>query len=333
MKRRDFIVGVAIGISSGAVGAQSSARVYRVALMIRGKPAPVCGKLLAETLRGHGFEVGRNLEIRCVFLDDREHDVAWLRSKAKELVALKPDAIVVTVNEQARAVNDATASIPVVFLAAMVGNELVPHGMGRPLVKALANPGGNLTGLVNQYSDLALKRLELTRELLPKARRVALLANYPQMRTRIPGFPGEMEAGARGVGLELVHADASKDDGDIAATFARIMPSRPEAFMAFGEVNYRSDRFEVIESMQFKHRIPRVADMPGYGTVALGIDWPAQITRAYHIVARILKGAKPSDIPVEMERRFYMTVNLGAAKAIGLEVPRSLVVRADRVIE
>lgn len=273
MKRRDFILGAALGLSARAVGAQSSGRVHRVALMSRGKPAPVCGKLLAETLRTHGFEVGRNLEIRCVFLDDREHEVAWLATNAKELVALKPDVIFVTVNEQARAVADETAFIPIVFLAGELGAERVPHGLGRPLVKELAYPGGNLTGLVNQYTDLALKRLELARELLPRARRVALLANYPQMRTRIPGFPGEVEAGARSVGLELVHADASKDDGDIEATFARIMPQRPEAFLPYGEVNYRSDRFEVILSMQFKHRIPYVADIPGSGIVSLGIDW------------------------------------------------------------
>ena len=106
--------------------------------------------------------------------------------------------------------------------------------------------------------------------MLPKGKRVALLANVPQMRARIPVFPDEVEAAARSLGLEIVHADASKDNGDVGATLARIMPSRPEAFMPYGEVNYRSDRFEVIESMQFKHRIPAIFDIPGMGVLGLG---------------------------------------------------------------
>lgn len=328
------MLGVAFGLSAQAVGAQSSARVYRVALMIRGKPYPACGKLAAaKTLRVHGFEVGRNLEVRCVFLDDREHDVAWLRRNAKELVALKPDVIVTMGNEQTTAVGDETATIPIVFTAAGTRRDVMPEGLGRPLAREFGKPGGNITGMAAPYLDLALKRLELARELLPSARRIALLANYPQMRTRVPGFPDEVEAAARSLGLVLVHADASKDNGDVAATFARILPQRPEAFMPYGEVNYRSDRFEVIGSMELRHRIPGIFDIPGMGVLALGPDWNELMIRAYHIVARILNGARPSEIPVEQASRFLMTINLGAARAIDLEVPRSLILRADRVTD
>ena len=190
-----------------------------------------------------------------------------------------------------------------------------------------------MTGVVVPYQELALKRLELVRELLPKARRIALLANYPHLRTRIPGFPAELEAGARNLGMNILEADASKDRGDIAATFSRVIRRNPDAFFVFGEVNFQPDRVEVIEAMELRRRIPVIFDIQGSGILALSPDWQLAMDRAYQNAAKVLKGTKPADIPLEMENRYLMTVNLLRAAAIGLEVPRSLVLRADRVID
>lgn len=308
-------------------------RIYRVGFMSRERQYPACGKKIADILGTHGFELGRNLEIRCVFLDNRETDTAFLAGKAKELVALRPDVIITLSNEPAGALGDENASIPVVFMAGGSSDRVPEATTGRPLARSWSRPGGNMTGVVVPYQELCLKRLELVRELLPKARRIALLANYPHLRTRIPGFPADLEAGARSLGMEMLEADASKDRGDIAATFSRVMRRSPDAFFVFGEVNFQPDRVEVIEAMELRHRIPVIFDRLGNGVLALSPDWQAAIDRAYHNAAKVLKGAKPADIPLEMENRYLMTVNLLRAAAIGLEVPRSLVLRADRVID
>lgn len=308
-------------------------RIHRVGFMSREMPYPACGKKIAEVLRTHGFELGRNLEIRCVFLDNRETDTGFLAKKAKELIALNPDVIITLSNEPAGALGDETASIPIVFLAGGSADRVPEATMGRPLARSWPRPGGNMTGVVVPYQELALKRLELVRELLPKARRIALLANYPHLRTRIPGFPAELEAGARNLGMNILEADASKDRGDIAATFSRVIRRNPDAFFVFGEVNFQPDRVEVIEAMELRRRIPVIFDIQGSGILALSPDWQLAMDRAYQNAAKVLKGTKPADIPLEMENRYLMTVNLLRAAAIGLEVPRSLVLRADRVID
>jgi putative ABC transport system substrate-binding protein len=333
MGRRNFLLGLASMAAVHAVGLRAGERIFRVGFLSREKPYPTCGKWVAEVLRPHGFEIGRNLEIRCVFLENRETDAAFLARKAKELVGLDPDLIIALSNLLAGALGDETKSIPIAFAVGGFSGRMPVGTPGRPLAKEWARPGGNMTGVVVPYLELTFKRLELSRELLPSARRVALLANYPQMRTQIPAFREELEAGARSLGLELLEADASRDGGDIAATFARVMRRKADAVLVFGEVNFKADRVEVIEALELSHRVPVIFDIPGRGVLALGPDWNATLRRAVELGARILKGARPADIPLELENRYLMAVNLKRAAAIGLEVPRSLVLRADRVID
>jgi ABC-type uncharacterized transport system substrate-binding protein len=244
---------------------------------------------------------------------------------AAELVRLKVDVILAGGTEAAVAAKQATSVIPIVFPSA--GD---PIGSG--LVTSLARPGGNVTGLSNLGSDLAAKRLGLLREVLPELRRLAVMANaaYSGGVTEMV----EISAAARTLGLEIVAFPIRRVE-DIATSF-EALKDRAEALYVVGDPLANTHRLR-INTFALAARLPTMHSQREYveaaGLMSYGANFPDLNRRAADYVDKILRGAKPADIPIEQPTKFDLVVNLITAKALGLEIPSTLLARADEVIE
>ena len=244
---------------------------------------------------------------------------------AAEFVRLKVDVILAAGTEAARAAKQATAVIPIVF-------PLATDPVGSGLVASLARPGGNVTGLSNQASDLAAKRLEFLRELLPRLNRLAIMANADSPNA-VPELD-EIYAAARTLGLEVTPS-AIRGADDIATAFDGFK-SRAEALYVVGDPLVNLHRLR-INTFALAARLPTMYVQREYveaaGLMSYGTNYPDLNRRAADYVDKILRGAKPGDIPVEQPTKFELVVNLTTAKALGLKIPESFLLRADEVIE
>jgi putative tryptophan/tyrosine transport system substrate-binding protein len=244
---------------------------------------------------------------------------------ANELVRLKVDVIVTHNTPPALAAKQATSVIPIVFATA--GD---PIGSG--LVANLARPGGNVTGISSQASDTVGKRLELLRELVPGLRRFAVLANlassYPAREL------DEVQAASRTLGLEVFSFDI-RGAQDIALAF-EALKGHAEAIYVVADPLTSTNRIR-INTLALGVRLPTMHTVREFveagGLMSYGSNWPSQFRRAADFVDKILRGAKPADLPVEQPTKFDLVINLTTAKALGLEIPPTLLARADEVIE
>ena len=225
----------------------------------------------------------------------------------------------------ALAAKQATALIPIVFAGA--GD---PVGTG--IVASLARPGGNVTGLSVQFTDLAGKRLELLREVVPNLRRLAILINAdnPAAMKEV----GEVQAAAGAFGLEVVTLEIRKAE-EIASAF-EALKGRAEALYVFADALMNTNRVR-INTLALAARLPTMHGVREYveagGLMSYGPSLPDLYRRAADFVDKILRGTKPGDLPVEQPTKFDLVINLTTAKALGLEVPPTLLARADEVIE
>ena len=275
-----------------------------------------------QRLREVGWIEARNIAIEYRWAEGRNERYAEI---ASEFVRLKVDVIVTWGTAPVVAVKRATAVIPIVFTTA---GDPVATG----LVASLARPGGNVTGLSNQTADLAGKRLELLREIIPDLRRLAILSNA--------GNPigvlemGEVQAAARTLGVEVLPLEIRRAE-DIAPAF-ELLKGRAQALYVIAEPLIGSNRVR-INTLALGARLPTLHGLREYveagGLMSYGPNSPDLFRRSADIVDKILRGAKPSDIPVEQPTRFDLVVNLTTAKALGLTVPPTLLARADEVIE
>ena len=239
---------------------------------------------------------------------------------------LKPDAIVVTTTPAAQAVKDATRTIPIV---------MIPLGdpVGTGLVTSLARPGGNVTGLTFMASGLAAKRLEVLKEAVPRLSRVLVLSYLvdpiaaPQVK--------ELESAARSLGVKLLVQDIRTGD-DLPAAFHAGAKWRADGLLTTAESIFAAQRKRVVE-LAAQHRLPGLypyrAAVDAGGLMAYDSYTPNLVAQTATYVDRILKGAKPADLPVEQPTKFELVINLKTAKALGLTIPPSLLLRADQVIE
>jgi putative ABC transport system substrate-binding protein len=244
---------------------------------------------------------------------------------AAEFVRLKVNVIVTHANETVMAAMRATSVIPIVFAAA--GD---PVGAG--LVASLARPGGNVTGLSVQQTDLGAKRLELIREVVPNLRRLAILANI--------GNPGavlemrEVQSAASGLGLDVATFEIQQLE-DIAPTF-EVLKSRADTIYVVSDPLTNTNRARIV-TLALEVRLPTIynfrENVEAGGLMSYGPNIPDLFRRAAEFVDKILRGAKPADIPVEQPTKFDLVVNLTTAKALGLKIPESFLARADEVIE
>jgi putative tryptophan/tyrosine transport system substrate-binding protein len=275
-----------------------------------------------QRLRELGWTDGRNLAIEYRWAEGRNERYA---ENAAELVRLKVDVIVTIATPPTVAAKQATAIIPIVFAAASD-----PVGTG--LVASLARPGGNVTGLSNQISDAGGKKIELLREVVPGLRRLAILANVGNPASVLD--MGEAEATARALGLDVTTFEIRRAE-DISPAFDALR-GRADALYVCVDPLVNTHRIR-INTLALAARLPTMHGLREYveagGLMSYGPNLPDLLRRAADYVDKILRGAKPGDIPVEQPTRFDLIFNLTTAKALGLEIPPTLLARADEVIE
>jgi putative tryptophan/tyrosine transport system substrate-binding protein len=272
---------------------------------------------LSET----GYVEGQNLAIEYRWAEGRYDRLPAL---ATDLVGHKLDVIAALGPPSARAAKSATSTIPIVFV---VGTDPVADG----LVASLARPGGNLTGISILAVELIPKRLELLSELVPQARVFALLVNPNSVNTWI----GEVQQTARAKGAQLQILKASTES-EIDAAFATPANLHADALVV-GDDPFFTSRHEQLVALASRHAVPAIYQFREFAAAGGLISYGSSLTAANRQVGiyagKILKGAKPADLPVEQSTKLELVVNLKTAKALGLTVPQTILVRADEVIE
>ncbi len=326
MRRRDFIT-----LLGGAVASWPlSARAQQTAMPVVGflsYASPDTFAHIAEAVRRGlkeaGYVEGQNVAIEYRWA---EGDYERLSALAADLVRRQVTVITAGGLVSAQAAKRATATIPIAFTS---GADPVASG----LVGSLSRPGANLTGASLMAPEMAVKRLELTRELLPHARAVAMIVN--------PNYPGadsemaEVEVAGRIIGLQTEKVTASSEH-DLDAAFATIGQQRVDAVMV-GADGFLITRRDQIAALAARYAVPGIYPFPDYPAAGGLMSYGASLTDAYRqagvYTGRILKGAKPADLPVMQPTKFEFVINLKTAKALGLTFPPSFHLRADEVIE
>jgi len=326
MRRRGFIclIGAAATVWPLAARAQQLVKQRTIGFLGSSTPSAMSQWVAAfvQRLRDLGWIDGGTVTIEYRWAEGRSSRAAEI---AAEFVQLKVDVIVTYDTSSVLAAKQATSVIPIVFAAA---ND--PVGAG--LVASLARPDGNVTGLSVQQVDAAGKRLELLREIFPSLRRLAILANVGN-----PGAAlemGEAQVAARTLGLEVTTIEIRRGE-DIAPGFDALK-SQAEALYVCTDPLVITNRAR-IQTSAMGARLPTVYNSREYvetgGLMSYGPNFLDQWRRTAEIVAKILRGAKPSDIPVEQPTKFDLVLNLTTAKVLGLTIPSTLIARADEVIE
>jgi len=325
MRRFVSILVLAILLAPFAADAQQAANVPRIGWL--GGPTRESAEPFVQVflrgLKDLGWVEGQNIVIEWRFAGGRAERLPDL---AAELVRLQVDLIVVPSTPTALAAKNATKTIPLVTVG--VGD---PVGLG--LVASLARPGGNITGLTAVVSpEIAGKQLELLKEAAPKVSRAAVLWNPATQGTAL--FLKETEIAARALGVELQLLEA-RSLNDFDSAFAAMTTKRAGALLVLGDVMFVTHRIRLAELVA-KSRLPAMYGLREYveagGLMSYGPIASELFRRAATYVDKILKGAKPADLPVEQPTRFELVVNLKTAKALGLTIPQSVLIRADEVI-
>jgi putative ABC transport system substrate-binding protein len=322
--RRAFVGGIAGGLLVWPFTglAQQSKGAPRIGVLGNTVGAPAYEAFL-RALRSLGYTEGRNIAFEWRWAEGKAERFPDL---AIELIQLKVDLIVATSTQATLAARRATGTVPIVMAASAY-----PDRIG--LVESLAHPGGNVTGMSNVAPELAGKRLELLKSIAPDVRRVAALWN-PAIPVE-PYAMREMQAGAAEIGVQILPiAVVSRDD--YAAAFGAVIAGRADALAAFGNpLNFRNQR--LIADFALKNHLPSSYDEKAFveagGLLSYAPSFIDLFGRAARFVDKILKGAKPSDLPIQQPTTFEFMLNARTAKALGLTIPGSLMMRADKVIE
>jgi putative ABC transport system substrate-binding protein len=321
ISRRAFIGGLAGSLLAAplAAEAQQPGKVYRLGVLSLGTASTPYQQAFREGLRELGYVEGQNLLVEFRGADGRE---AKLTELAADVVRLKPDVILATGSAATAAARKATASIPIV---AVTGDPV-----GSRFVSSLAHPGGNTTGLAILAPDMSTKWVELVKELVPRASRVAVLAEGQTGSGQLRA----MEPAARRLGLQLLVHDVGALE-DIEPAFKAAVRERADAVVPLSSPLFFEHR-RIVE-LAARHRLPAVYEHRQFteagGLVSYGPNISIIYRRAAVYVDKILKGAKPADLPVEQASTFELVINLKTAKALGLTIPQSLLARADEVIQ
>ncbi len=326
--RRAFICTLAGGLlaAARAVEAQQAGKVFRIGLLESSVPDAArqgWWNVFRQRMRELGYVEGQNVTFEARWAQD---DSDRLSKLAAELVGLKVDVIVTAASTSALAAKRATATIPIVMAT---GSDPVAVG----LVASLRQPGGNVTGMTTINSELAAKRLELLRIVAPRAARIAILRDETTLASRL-AVDGT-EAAAKTAGF-TIHSVPVRGPAEIEAAFATVVRGRAGALSIAPSPLFFSHRKQLAE-LAMKHRLPTVVGSPEYveagGLVSYGADHPDLFRHAAVYVDKILKGAKPADLPIERPTKFELVINLKTAKALGLTIPHSLLLRTDQVIQ
>ena len=314
------LAGAVLGLSTELLAQPT--KVARVAILGAGTPSNV--EPFREGLRDLGWVEGHNLVVESRFA---EWHYDRLPRLAAELVRWRPDVILTHTGPGVLAARQATSTIPIVVGAA---DQLVEKG----IVASLSRPGGNVTGLTLTGAELDAKRLQLLKEMVPGVRQVAILVN-PANVPIVPVILDPRNEAVRALGLRLVRAEA-RGPSELDNAFATMAAGKVDALLVTNDATLGSSRPRIAE-LALKHRLPTVAENPLFaevgGLLAYGPRYVAIFRRAAHYADRILKGARPGDLPIEQPATFTLVVNLKTAKALGIAVPSSILARADQAIQ
>jgi putative ABC transport system substrate-binding protein len=320
--RRQFLIASGALLVAPLGSAQGAGKVHRIGWLAI-TPRAVFEPFLAAFERGmreRGYVAGRDFQLE---LRSAEGKPERLPELARELVAAKVDVIVTGVNPVTTAAKEATREIPIVFV---IGSEVIVRGFA----KSFARPGWNLTGLsFDVAEDVISKRFEFLKEAAPAISRVAVLFDPPypeEVRARIERQIAPLK-------LRLAWRDVTDD---FEGAFAAVAREPADAVMALGASRQFARRAEIV-ALAAKHRLPAAYPAAEFadagGLMSYGPSVPDLFRRAAAYVDKILKGAKPGDLPVEQPTKIDLVINLKSAKALGLKVPQPLIVRAERVID
>jgi putative ABC transport system substrate-binding protein len=333
MRRREFIV-LLSGAAAGwplAASAQQPAKVYRIAILSVGSVAPSDDPITQrrhtqffQTLEHLGWTKDRNLRV-----DHRWYggDADRARAFAKELVSLGPDAILVMSSPGLAALRQETQTTPIVFVG-------ISDPVGQGFVASLAHPGGNMTGFVDNDPPMGSKWLELLKEIAPGVARVAFIFN-PKTAPLIQSFLRSIEAAGSSFQVKVTAApvfDAAEIERAITAA-----GQEPNGGLIVAPDSFTWSHRELIIALAAQQRLPAVYSILAFvkngGLLFYGVDLVEQYGQAAIYVDRILRGAKPGDLPVQAPTKFSLIVNLKTAKELGITIPPSIMVQADEVIE
>jgi putative tryptophan/tyrosine transport system substrate-binding protein len=325
MKRREFIA-----LLGGATAwpvplcAQQATKVPRIGSLRHGTAAADADRVEAMRagLRQGGYVEGKNIAIDFRWAET----VDQLPELAAKLIRMNVDVIFAPSSTEVEAARQATKTIPIVFAV-----HADPVGIGH--VASLTRPGGNITGLTMLMTDLAAKELEILKEAVPQAKRIAVLWN-PATPSHPPAMQAVKDAGEKlGVALQMVSARTAED---FAGAVASMVSERADAFLVLGSPLILLHRTRLAE-LALKYRLPSMFTLPepveAGGLMSYAADLNDLTRRAAVYIDKILKGAKPADLPVEQASKYKLVINLRTAKAIGLAISEAFLLRADKVIE
>jgi putative ABC transport system substrate-binding protein len=319
------VVAVLFFVAPLAVGAQPAGKVHRIGFLGNSTAALEADLVgpFREGLREFGYVEGQSIAIEYRWAEGKYERFPGLIA---ELLAQRVELIVTAGTPASLAVKKATTSVPLVMVA--VGD---PVDTG--LVMSLGRPGGTVTGVTSTVEGLEGKRLELLREVIPKLSHVAVLWN-PSNPIMLPTLE-EMRAAAEVLGIKLQALEV-RTSAELDESFKALVRTRPGALRVLGDRLFLHNRQRIVD-FATKQRLPGLYTHPELveagGLMSFGPSYPGMHRRAAYFVDRILKGAKPADLPVERPTKFEFVINLKAAKSLGLKIPPSLLQRADQVIE
>ena len=304
--------------------AQPLAKFARIGVLtLAVAPSTPLAEAFRQGLREHGYVEGQNLAFEYRYAEGRADRLPAL---AAELARLKVDVIVTESNMAALAAKSATETIPIVMA---IAGDPVKAGV----VGSLARPGGNVTGLSLMHPDLSGKRLQLLKEAVPRIALVAVIWN-PTDPAAVD-FLRETEVAARSLGLRL-HAIEARAPAELDAAFKAVADARPSAFFTLPGGMFQDNQTRILEFAK-KNRLPGVFPnrvfVEAGGLISYGPNLAASSRRAAAFVDKLLKGAKPADLPIEQPTTFELVINLKTARALGLTIPASVLVWADQAIE
>jgi putative ABC transport system substrate-binding protein len=325
MKNRSAIIlslAIFILIPASRAEAQKQASIPRIGVLLLGAPPNVNLDAFIQGLRDRGYIQGKN-----IFFEQRfgEGKADRLPELAGELARLKPDAVFTAGTPAIFALKDATQTIPIVFFS-------TSDPIGTGIVASLAHPGGNITGISVLATDLWPKRLELLKEIFPKLSKVAMVWNKGNAGMALEAKATEQVALPLGI---TVQDRGVTEPKEIDTVFALMTIDQPDGFLALMDPVLNSYQRRILDFIA-QHRLPAIFEnrtwVEAGGLMSYGADYADAHRRAATLMDKILKGAKPADLPIEQPTKFELVINLKTAKQIGLTIPPNVLVRADRVI-
>lgn len=324
LRRRPLVTcGMTLLAGYGALSAQTPQKVWRVGYLATISSPDEAVDAFREQLRKLGYVEGRNVAFEYRWATGSQDRV---REFAEELVRLKVDVIVTRATFVAEAAKRATGTIPIVMASTQ-------NPVGAGVIASLARPGGNVTGVTQNTTETDAKRLEILHEIIPKLTRVASLV-WDKSLTKA-GFAEQTRAAAKQLGLTLIHQEVGTPEG-IEAAFAAIKRERAQALVV-STGPFITSQVKLIANLAAAQRLPVIYNT-GINADAGGLMFYGATTTEMHrkaatYVDRILRGAKPADLPVEEPTRYELVVNVKVAKTLGISIPQSVLLRADAVIQ